>query len=170
MSGRFLLYPESMATPNVITMEIDPTTVVGISGEFTSAMEPNSNAQTVIPQLWRQHMDATGENFFHAQWSVGVMNDLGESGKMNYVAAIRIGDNDERVDGLDVVELSGGRYAACEHVGSLDTIAETTAWFYGDYLPSSSLRVRDAYHLEIYDERFHPDAADSIMLICAPVL
>jgi predicted transcriptional regulator YdeE len=159
-----------MATPKVVEMDLAPTTVVGVSGVFTSAMAPDSDAHEVIPQLWQRLMDVTGEHFFTAQWSVGVMNDIGDGAKMNYLAAIRLADSGDQHEGLDVVNLSGGKYVACEHVGSLDSLASTTAWFYNDYLANSGIQVRNAYHLEIYDERFDPHASDSVMLICAPVL
>jgi len=158
-----------MSTPKVVEMDLAPTTVVGVSGVFTGAMEPDSDAMEVIPQLWKRLMEATGEHFFTAQWSVGVMNDIGDGAKMNYLAAIRLDDSGGQHEGLEVVELAGGKYVACEHVGSLDSLAATTAWFYSDYLATSGLRVRNAYHLEIYDERFDRHAPDSVMLICAPV-
>jgi len=70
---------------------------------------------------------------------------------------------------MDTLDLPGGAYVACEHVGSLDTLGATTAWFYSEYLPSSEWTIRDGYHLEIYDDRFEPESDDSVALICAPV-
>jgi predicted transcriptional regulator YdeE len=158
-----------MGTPKIVELELAPTTVVGVSGMFTSALAPNSDAHRVIPQLWKELMDVTGENFYKSDWSVGVMNEVDGDERMNYVAAIRLSDNDGRHDGLELVELSGGKYVACEHVGSLDNFSETAGWFYREYLANSGLHVRDGYHLEIYDERFDPESPDSVVLICAPV-
>jgi AraC family transcriptional regulator len=159
-----------MPAPNVIEYDLVPTTVVGVSGVFIGATAPDTDAHTVIPQLWIQLMEAAGADFYEANWSVGVMSDADDGKKMNYVAAMRLSDSGGRHDGLDVVDLPGGKYVACEHVGSLDRLAATTGWFYGEYLPSSGLRVRDGYHLEIYDERFDPESSDSVVLICVPVV
>jgi predicted transcriptional regulator YdeE len=158
-----------MSTPTVIEFEFPPTTVVGVSGVFISGMAPGTDAHTVIPQLWNQLQEIAGADFYKAKWSVGVMSDPEDDKKMNYVAAMRLSDNNGQHGGMDVVELPGGKYVACEHVGSLDSLGATTGWFYGEYLPSSELKLRDGYHLEIYDERFNPDSSDSVVLICAPV-
>jgi AraC family transcriptional regulator len=157
-----------MSTPDVIEYDLVPTTVVGVSGVFIGAMAPDTDAQTVIPQLWHQLEVIAGDKFYGAKWSVGVMSDA-DDGRLHYVAAMRLSDNDGQHDGMDVVELPGGKYAACEHVGSLDSLGATTGWFYDEFLPSSAWSVRDGYHLEVYDERFDPDSPDSVVLICVPV-
>jgi len=158
-----------MSTPSVTPIDVPATTLVGVSGQFTSGHLPDSDAHMVIPQLWGRLSEAAGSSFHDARWSVGVMNDLDGEGLMNYFAAIRLDDNGGQSDGLEIMELPGGPYIACEHVGSLDAIGETTKWFYAEYLPSEGIQVRDGYHLEIYDERFDPDSASSVVLICAPV-
>jgi predicted transcriptional regulator YdeE len=158
-----------MSTPNIIEYEFAPTTVVGVSGVFISGAAPDTDAQTVIPHLWNQLMEAAGEDFYKAKWSVGVMSDAEDGKKMNYLAALRLSDHGGGHGDMDVVDLPGGTYIACEHVGSLDGLGATTGWFYGEYLPSSEWKVRDGYHLEIYDERFDPESHDSVVLICAPV-
>ena len=158
-----------MSTPNIVEYDLAPTTVVGVSGVFISGMSPDTDAQTVIPQLWGQLMEAAGEDFYKANWSVGVMSDAGDDKKMNYLAAMRLSDRDGQQGDMDVLELPGGKYVACEHVGALDAIGATTGWFYGEYLPSSEWKLRDGYHLEIYDDRFDHESSDSVMLICAPV-
>jgi predicted transcriptional regulator YdeE len=158
-----------MTTPNVITIEVPTTTLVGVSGQFTSGLHPDPDAHEVIPQLWERLMTKVGPVLHDSHWAVGVMNDVEGSSKMNYLAAIRLDDNGGRTDGLESVNLPGGTYLACEHVGSLDTLFQTTQWFYTEYLPSSGKELRDGYHLEIYDERFVPDSPDSVLLIAAPV-
>jgi predicted transcriptional regulator YdeE len=158
-----------MTTPNIIEYELAPTTVVGVSGVFIGAMAPNSDAQTVIPELWSELRKSAGGDFYDGHWAVGVMSDAEDGKKMNYLAAIRLTENGAQLDGMDVVDLPGGKYIACEHVGSLDGLGATTGWFYGEYLPNAEWKVRNGYHLEIYDERFHHESDQSVMLICAPV-
>jgi AraC family transcriptional regulator len=158
-----------MSTPNVSTIEVPATVVVGVSGQFISGLEPNSDAHEVIAGLWGRLIESHGHAFYDAHWSVGVMSDVEGSSKMNYLAAIRLEDSEHNTQGLETLELPGGSYLACEHVGPLGNLGQTTAWFYTEYLPSSGVQLRKGYHLEIYDDRFDPESQDSVMLICAPV-
>jgi AraC family transcriptional regulator len=158
-----------MSTPNVSTIEVAATTLVGVSGQFISGLLPDSDAHEVIPQLWGRLMESHGHALHDAHWSAGVMSDVAGSLKMNYLAAIRLEDSEHNTEGLEKLELPGGSYLACEHVGALDNMGQTTAWFFSQYLPSSGIRLRDGYHLEIYDDRFDPESSDSIVLICAPI-
>jgi predicted transcriptional regulator YdeE len=97
------------------------------------------------------------------------MSDVEGSSKMNYLAAIRLEDSEHNTQGLETLELPGGSYLACEHVGPLSTFRQTAVWFYSEYIPSSGVQLRKGYHLEIYDDRFDPESKDSVVLICAPV-
>jgi predicted transcriptional regulator YdeE len=158
-----------VSTPNVSPLEVPATALVGVSGVFISGMDPNSDAQKVIPQLWSRLMESHGHALHDAHWSVGVMRDVAGTSTMSYLAAIRLEDSEGNTQGLETLELAGGSYLACEHVGPLNKIGETTAWFYSEYLPSSGTELRDDYHLEIYDDRFDPESSQSVVLICAPV-
>lgn len=158
-----------MAIPNVNPNEVSPTALVGVSGQFTSDLQANPDSHLVIPRLWDQLMEKTGHALSESHWAVGVMSEVEGSPKMNYLAAVRLEDNGDQSVGLETLDLPGGSYLACEHVGSLATLGETTAWFYSQYLPSSGVQLRDGYHLEIYDERFDPDSDNTTVLICAPV-
>jgi AraC family transcriptional regulator len=158
-----------MSTPNVSPIEVPATTLVGVSGEFISGLDPNTDAQQVIPQLWSRLMESHGHALHDAHWSVGVMRDVDGGPTMSYLAAIRLEDSEANTQGLETLELPGGSYLACEHVGPLSSIARTTQWFYSEYLPTSGVQLRDDYHLEIYDDRFDPGSSESIVLICAPV-
>jgi predicted transcriptional regulator YdeE len=158
-----------MSTPNVSSIEVPATTLVGVSGLFIGAMDPNSDAQTVIPQLWERLTESHGHAFHNAHWSVGVMREVGGGSAMSYLAAIRLEDSEGNTQGLETLELPGGSYLACEHVGPLSNFSQTAIWFYSEYLPSTGTPLRDDYHLEIYDDRFDPESKDSVVLICAPV-
>jgi predicted transcriptional regulator YdeE len=158
-----------MSVPNVSTIEVPAATLVGVSGQFVSGLHPDSDARLVIPELWERLMESHGHALHDAHWSAGVMSDIEGSSKMNYLAAIRLEDSEHNSEGLERLELPGGSYLACEHVGSLETMGQTTVWFYTQYLPSSGVRLRVGYHLEIYDDRFDPESMDSIVLICAPI-
>lgn len=155
-------------TPNVIEVTLPSVRPAGVSGEFVSGMQPNSDAHIVIPQLWDRLDGLVSQGDDHKHWSAGIMNNA-VSEKMTYTAAVRLDDEEVALDGLEVVDLPGGTYVGCEHVGSLDTIGETTAWCYATFLPTSGRVLRDGPHVEIYDERFNPHSSDSVVVICAPI-
>ncbi len=155
-------------TPRVTDVTLPPMRLAGLSGEFVSAMQPNSDAHIVIPQLWDRLNGLANQGGDHHRWSAGLMNDAA-LGKMIYTAAVRLDDEEVASDELEIVDFPGGSYVGCEHVGSLDTIGETTAWFYATYLPTSGRVLRGGIHVEIYDERFDPHSSDSVVVICAPI-
>jgi predicted transcriptional regulator YdeE len=110
-----------------------------------------------------------GPAFYEVHWSIGVMSPAKDSSKMNYMAPIRLKDSGGQTEGLETLEFPGGSYLACEHVGRVEEMAQTTRWFYGQYLPSSAAQVRDGYHIEIYDDRFDPTSDHSVALIAVPI-
>jgi AraC family transcriptional regulator len=155
-------------TPTVTEVSLPPMRLAGVSGEFVSGMQPNSDAHVVIPELWDRLNSLTNLGEDHHHWSAGIMNDAA-SGKMKYTAAVRLDVGEEASNELEIVDFPGGSYVGCEHVGSLETIGETTAWFYSTYLPTSGRALREGPHVEIYDERFNPHSSDSVVVICAPI-
>jgi len=70
---------------------------------------------------------------------------------------------------MERVNVPAGRYAVFTHVGSVQTLPATTDKVYREWLPASGLTMRDAPHLELYDNRFNPHSANSEMDILVPV-
>lgn len=155
-------------TDPVVRVGTFPTMhLLGVAGDFVSGLEPGSNAHLVIPALWSQLEQVLGDESAALKWSVGVMVSVGPA--MRYFAGVSEGAVKNPSAELLSVEVPSGAYAICEHVGSLAELPATTAWFYSELLPTSGLIPRDAPHLEVYDERFDPQSADSVVMICAPV-
>lgn len=55
--------------------------------------------------------------------------------------------------------LAGGRYAVLRHTGSDDTLAQSVAYLYADWLPASGEELRDA-PLLFQRVRFYPDVPE----------
>ena len=148
--------------------------VIGMSRHFFGLMAPQANGHEVIPELWGQLFDALDDiEEFEFGWAVGLMSPVfgpdAKPGEMEYFAGLVIESEPESHSSLSVREVAGGQYAVCEHIGTLDDLGETTAWFYGEYLPASQVFEREAYHLEVYDDRFDPESDHSVVMICAPI-
>ncbi|MEN9990137.1 MAG: hypothetical protein RL508_1116 [Actinomycetota bacterium] len=161
-------------TAIVETRPLPAMKVLGLSRNFFGMMAPTSNGHEVIPELWGQLFD-TLDDFeeFEFGWAVGLMSPVfgpdAKPGEMQYFAGLVVEAEPESHPGLTMREVEAGQYAICEHIGTLEDLGETTAWFYGEYLPSSNLAEREAYHLEVYDERFDPESDHSVVMICAPI-
>jgi len=132
-------------------------------------MDSNSDAAEVIPPTWRALDELVHKNNLDHSWSLAVMTLSETTGKMTYTACVPVDDALATPDGMVEILFGGGIFAGCEHVGSLDSIGATTAWFYTEYLPGSAYRIIEGPHLEIYDERFDLGSPSSIVTICAPI-
>jgi predicted transcriptional regulator YdeE len=185
----------SNSSANVLIQDLPAMVVVGLSANFISAMAPQSNAFEVLPKLWSEvsrlveAVEVSAAPSSSNKWMVGAMgevelpaDDIGNAaasetveGLMGYFAGVRVdGIAPEEVQsfidaGLQLREYQGGRFAVCEHVGSLDGLGATTAWFYQNWLPAEGPTLRYSHHFEIYDDRFDMTSASSVVMICAPV-
>jgi predicted transcriptional regulator YdeE len=160
-------------TSIVENRDLPAMTLIGLARPFLGLMSPTPNGHDVIPGVWGELFDALDEaDEFEFGWAVGMMSDepgSGVGGQMNYFAGLVIDEAPEYHPGLTQTQVAAGKYAICEHIGSLDELGETTRWFYEEYLPSSGVVMRDANHLEVYDERFDPESDHSVVMICVPI-
>ena len=90
-------------------------------------------------------------------------------GLLNQFVGIQVSDLPADLRGLDVLEIPAGTYATFEHIGGMEKLVESTQEFYNELLPDMGCTVDNGLHLEIYDERFDLNRADSIMTIAAPI-
>ena len=179
---------------NVRLIDLPTMTLAGLGADFISAMVQGTDAFSVLPKLWGQvsgmleSVQAGGRNVYESKaWMVGAMGEpelppYAESnseaqveGRLHYFAGVRVdGLEAELVSailaaGLQLRSFKGGRFAACEHVGQLDALGETTEWFYKTWLPTEAPDQRFGHHYEIYDERFKMGSPSSVVVICAPI-
>lgn len=161
-------------TAFVETRNLPAMKLLGMSEEFIGVLSENANADDVIPELWGKLFDALEDvEEFEFGWAVGVIgpsqNQSAEPGRMEYFAALVVDEVPESHPGLELRSLDASNYVVCEHLGSLDELADTTKWFYGEYLPTAGFTEKYAPHLEVYDERFDPESSESVVMICAPI-
>lgn len=158
----------------VKTQPLPAMTLVGVSRDFISVLGENSNAHQILPELWGELFDKLEDlDEFEFTWSVGVLEPpKGKNpkpGQLSYFAGLLVEEVPEDLAGMRVLDVPAGNFAVCEHIGDVEDIGETTAWFYNEYLDSSGLAEREAPHYEIYDERFNPESPESVIMICAPI-
>jgi len=162
-------------TAFVETRHLPAMRLIGIPGDFLGLMSATPNGDDVVPAMWGRVFDQL-ENVeeFEFGWAVGVMTPSKEAnpaeGQMEYFAGLVADYPPESHPGMQVRDVEASDYLVCEHLGSLDELAETTRWFYSEYLPTSGYTAKWAPHLEVYDERFDPDSHESVVMICIPIV
>jgi predicted transcriptional regulator YdeE len=160
--------------PSLITERSLPAMkLVGIAANFNPINSPDANGNEVIPEIWSNLFDALDEvDEFEFGWAVGVMVPAtgadAKPGQLEYFAGLVVDAIPDELGILKVREVAASDYVVCEHIGEIDDLPETTAWFYTDYLPNSGVAEKQAPHLEVYDERFDPESDHSVVMICAP--
>lgn len=148
--------------------------LLGLEGQFVGMWGENPNGNDVIPGIWERLFDQLElVDEFEFGWAIGIMRPSAATdavkGQMEYFAGLVIDQAPEDYPGLELRELAACDYVVCEHLGSLDELNETTKWFYGEYLPGSEFEMKQAPHLEVYDERFDPESDQSVVMVCAPI-
>jgi predicted transcriptional regulator YdeE len=94
----------------------------------------------MIPPTWETLLALSHANNLDTDWALGVMTISATPGKMSYTACVPGDASCATPDGMVEVAFAGGTYVGCEHVGLLDSIGETTAWFYGQTFPRRSIK------------------------------
>lgn len=154
-----------MLTPKIEDYYLAPTELVGLTTHFRGAMEPDADYDVVIPSLWQQLDDVVVAGSVLGDRRYGLITVTDVPGLMRYDACILATGGD--TSALSAVSFPGGRYVCVEHQGSLETLADTVRWFYGEYLLTAPYELIDGAHVEMYDQRFKHDAT-SVMTVGAP--
>lgn len=154
--------------------ELGPLRIVGLAVVSPTAMNPDSSFEgSKISVLW--------DDFFALIPKLSTKPDgtfFGVSTPaddhmppltMNYVAGIAVTASIDLPDGFTEILVPAGTYLYFTHAGSITNIDQSVRELYGHYLPSSHYVVREAPHLELYDERFDHDSPTCEMDLLVPI-
>jgi AraC family transcriptional regulator len=146
---------------------------IGFETTFIPLPHQDSNPAQMIPPLWDRfnaYRDQLSERASEVSFGVIRKNTTHDSRDMLYLAGAHMQEDTPTPEGMVRVEIPHGRYAVFTHTGKLDTFAETLGFIYGVWLPSSGQTLRDAPHLEWYDERFIYDCDASECDVYIPIV
>ena len=150
--------------------------VVGMGTKFISIFSPDKNNMKTIPALWGQFMSQISRITNRVGGACfGLVEMLPENGgkshkdEMFYIAAAEVADFDSVPAGMIHRTIPGGRYASFTHAGTLMGLEKTMNQIYNVWLPKSGVQLRNAPHLEFYDQRFIPDSDKSEFDILLPL-
>ena len=83
-------------------------------------------------------------------------------GEFEYVACVEVADDKNVPAGMVYREVPAHKYAVFTHHGKLDSLGETYQYIYNTGLAQAGLKPHpDKFDMEVYDEDFIPDSAES---------
>jgi predicted transcriptional regulator YdeE len=158
--------------PKFNIIEMPKRILIGLDADFYGAMSPKFNGQEKLAPVWGAMYQKKNEFGFGPKvLMIGATRaaEGATDGLLNQFVGLVVEELPADLRGLNILELPGGTYATFEHIGGMETLVKSTQEFYNELLPDMGCTVDNGLHLEIYDERFDLNRADSIMLIAAPI-
>lgn len=156
------------------SFELPGMTIAGLELITDSIIMPNSNYDpNLIASLWEEFWSVfprMGIKVSGTSYGVSIPLDQDEHpGKIKYLAGIHF--NRGLAPGLEFksVNVPNGKYVKYTHRGSMDKLRESYLEAYTQWFPKSNMEIRNAPHLEVYDERFIPTSKKCEMDILIPV-
>ncbi|KAA8674521.1 AraC family transcriptional regulator [Clostridium sp. HV4-5-A1G] len=142
-------------SPEIVTFE--PKSVVGF--KFNMSIEKNNSIEMwekLNAQLAKQDYISMNKNRYSIYETGGTC--LSNTFDKNSEAAVFIGietsGGSNIPEGMELKEISGGRYAKFIHKGTVKNLLSTYYYIWGVWLPKSSLQLDDRDDLECYTEQF----------------
>ena len=148
---------------------------VGMGSNFICVLSKDRNNHVVIPALWDKYLQRRGEITTRERTDYGLCLAVPEDrprahdDEYHYIACAEVEEPGDVPEGMEAMTVPEGRFAVFTHKGSLESLGATYRSIFGQWMPQSGMRLRDAPDIEIYDHRFNPSSPDSEMDICIPV-
>jgi len=144
--------------------------VIGISCQST--MKNNT-----IPALWDDFMkicdkipNATEKDTAYGICFFEKMPEMTDDTPFTYMASLEVATDAVAAKGFQCRQVPEADYAVFEHKGSLDTLHDTYAAIYGEWLPQSGYERCNTDDFERYGEDFAYGKPESVMGIWVPVV
>ena len=149
--------------------------VVGCEAAFLHCLSPEATNLRVIGPLWDKFIgraDCVPNRIGDAMF--GVIHARPESERthpdeLQYIVAVSVSSTAAVPEGMVSWTVPAGTFAVWTHRGPIGTIGETVSLIYREWLPQSGYQHAGTADVELYDDRFCCDGADSEMEIWIPV-
>jgi len=128
------------------------------------------NENNEIAQMWQQFMPRFGEieNKVKQQIAYGICDELDADGAFTYVAGFAVTGEPETPDGMVAWDVPAQQYAIFPT--TLQTIHETYAYVFQEWMPGSDYVRATGPDFEYYDEEFDASVAEPKLYIYIPVI
>ena len=158
-----------MKAPRII--EIPARKLIGISKSMSIANDKTS-------QLWQQFMprrkeiiNRVNQNFYSMQvYNKNlVMKDFTPTTVFDKWAVVEVHSFDQVPEGLQMYNLTGGKYAVFIHKGPASAFKPTFDYIYGVWLPASEFELDQREHFELLEEGYVPTDPNAEEEVWIPV-
>lgn len=144
--------------------EKQPIRVIGLRARFRNGRLPDSNAGEIVGPLWGQLHGRLGEiDASDSSVLYGYTWLADDPDECEYIAGAPTKADASVPEGMEAIETAGALYAVFEHKGSMMGFGGTLQAIYADWLPGSDYVGNGLGDVEVYDERWSMDGADSVM-------
>lgn len=154
--------------------EYSSITIAGLEIVTNSIMMPTSSYEdSLLPELWEEFWSIfpkLGVRSTGTCFGVAIPLDQNtDPGKIKYLAGVEFKRGVPPGLEFKTVVVPAGKYVRYIHKGSMDNLKESYIDAYTNWFPKTQMEMRNAPHLELYDERFDPTSNKCEMDILIPV-
>lgn len=148
-----------------------PMRLIGMRTEFYGPDSAKDNMSQRLPELWEGFLPRVADVEPQVPGALyGVVSQTRpNTDLLAYHAAVEVPPDAAVPPGMVEVGVPGGLYARFEHRGEAQTVDRTVAYAYSTWLIRSGMRHTSGPDLEVYDHRWHPTGADSVLTYALPV-
>lgn len=147
---------------------LPPTTLIGMRRAMSIA-DDHTRA------LWSAFMPRRGEvrnrrsTSFHSVQVYGLGGPPTPDTVFEKWAAVEVEPGTERPEGMEVLELAGGRYAVFIHRGLPSAWPQTAQHIFGVWLPGSGHQLDARPHFEVLPVDYRPDDPEAEEEVWIPI-
>lgn len=88
---------------------------------------------------------------------------------VSYLAGLSVRRGGAIPDTMTTRQFGPQLYAVFHHAGLITTLSETVAQVFDTWLPDTGFEASGGHYFEVYDDRYAPGEADSIVFLWVPV-
>ena len=139
-----------------------PLRLVGMTTRCFGSDSDKHTFASAQPALWNVFLPRINEvERIAPRVAYGVVRLPPQGDELEYLAACEVSPSTSAPPDMVVREIAGGRYAKFAHRGPIARLDQTLNYIYSSWLLTSSLRHTGGCDIELYDERFIPNAEET---------
>jgi AraC family transcriptional regulator len=156
-----------MLTPEIV--QKPAMRFIGLEVSFLHGLSPVTTAPKVIPPLWDKFAPLGGQvpgRIGHAMYGIiygRPESERSHKDELQYIAAVEVGPEAGLLAGMVERTVPAGTFAVFVHRGPIHKIKETCYEIYRVWLPASPYKHAEIADIELYDDRFCAEGAESEM-------
>ena len=145
--------------------------LVGMRTHYYGADSAKNNLSSRLPALWAQFVPRAGEVPHHVPGCLyGVITQTAaDTDLLEYHAAVAVERFATVPEGMVALEVPPACYATFEHRGAATELDRTVSYAYSTWLLRSGRRHTSGPDVEMYDQRYKAESADSVITYALPV-